>query len=262
MKRNLRIRLTVFLVGIFYTASFAQVLPQPETKTFGKLNTRQENNRGFMNCQANSIYGQEPFSEMIVGIPSAMFYGFGGTLAIENFPESVETITGITFWGAFTDNINNCIQEDPVTFNILFFNDDFIPDFIPAQVIELTLTGQLMMFDDIPVYRFDAMFPEPVNVSETPLFSIVQLFQMPDTPKDDRFTCVFYWLASDQGDLQSAAISLQFGEITDVIPLPVDLAFCLYQPGVYIPVKNWALWIGLLMMTTLLIFRFRSYSRS
>lgn len=257
MKKHVFSALMIALLILTESLSFAQYLPPKEIRKFGT--TQLLPSDGPLNqysCPVNSIYGQAPYLDTLVGLPSI---NIGDSLAIfilDNIPGSTTNASGITFWGLFADFDTICLQSDPVHFKIYFLRQ--VDTLVPNHIIDLTLTGQLVSGHEIPFYRFDGTFPYSIELPpEGTIISIVQYFEL--TPESDTNTCIFHWIPSTEGDSISVLLAVEFEEIVDAIPLEIDWAFCLKGGVVVIPLSDWAIVISIILILGFMIFRFRIY---
>jgi len=245
---------------ISYNDSMTQQLPPAKFKTLGSFTSQNRDDAyDFFSCPIESIYGQQPYTDYILGIPSIGFdtLDFFIAIAMDNMPEVNSIITGMTFWGAFQDTANSCIIDEPVHFKLLFLQLG-IDNFELVQQFDFYLTGELFMVDTLPVYRFNADFPAPVMVNDSMLISIAQWFSNEDMEETQEFPCFFFWLASVEGD-QHCLVFEGPGDLEEgFFVLPFDLAFCL-KKGVALPLSDYTLFIAMILILMLAVFRFRNY---
>jgi hypothetical protein len=251
--------LTFCMVLVFlYPASNpadAQTLPPLQLREFGKPSRAPAGNSGaFFQCNPTSLYGQRPFTQILAGIPCIVIDLIDAeTAAIDNYLNVDKPVTGITFWGTFHDMEDFCEPTMPISFRIRFYEigRNIIPD--PIHQVELVLSGQLYLLDTMLFYRFDATFPEPLNLPQEGLISILQVIDESDEP------CFFHWIVSEEGDQASVVYSMIFGEVQEMEMLPVDFAFCL-NAGHNIPIPKWVFVFSFLLILAATYIRYRRIS--
>ncbi len=254
MKKIYTIILASFLSVLATEDLGAQNLPSFQTREFGKLSpTPGLAESGFADCNQLSVFGQPPFLLSVTGFPSIILPDGTTFMAVDNYSGIINPVNGITFWGIFEDAAGGlAVPAAPMHFRIYFFGD-----FVGGDTIyraDLFLTAQSELVEGMPVCRFDATFPETVNLPAAGLVSVVNVFE----PGPDFFT--FYWIASFSGDMISSIYFLQFGQIVMADIAPFDWALCLDQAPVApppVPLSNWAVLIGVLLIMVTFIFRYR-----
>jgi hypothetical protein len=260
MKTYFLSSLLIISLLISYNDSMTQQLPPAKFKTLGSFTSQSRDDASdFFSCPIESIYGQQPYTDYIMGIPSVGFdtMDFFIAIAMDNMPEVNSVITGVTFWGAFQDTANYRIIDEPVHFK-LFFLQFGMENFEPVEQFDFYLTGELFMVDTLPLYRFNVDFPAPVMVNDSMLISVSQWFSNEDIDETEGFPGFFFWLASVEGD-QHCLVFEGSGDLDQgVLVLPFDLAFCL-KKGVALPLSDYALFIAMTLILTLAVFRFRHY---
>jgi len=247
--------LAVLLLVALSGSIAAQNLPTFGTKEFGKLTPSASiTDYGIFDCSSQSIYGQPPFLMQITGFPSIVIPDGPTYMAVDNFTGIQNPVAGITFWGLFQDGTGDyALPPGPVHFRIYFFGDFINGDTLYRA--DLYLTAQVQLEQGIPLCRFDAVFPTTVSLPQDGLISVVHVIE----PDPEFFA--FYWIASMSGDMMSSIYLIQYGQILDSQMVPLDWAFCLNQGSVIpLPLNNWAIFIGVLLIIATLIFRYRKYS--
>jgi hypothetical protein len=256
MKILVNFCLSVLILLVPISQSFSQQMPKAETVTLGQCTEYQrESSSNFFFCPPESVYGQPPVTEMIMGLPSVSLEGYASTIMIDNMPGFEGEITGITFWGAFQDTSGTVTMESPVRFKVLFIiESEGVIDTL--RVFDLLLTGELFMADTTPVYRFDGFFPNSLYITENVLISVVQILEIDE--EMETFPFIFMWLLSMDGDQQCLAVETDYEGNSEGFPLPADLAFCL-KKGVSIPLSDCTLYIVMALILVFAVFRFRYY---
>jgi len=249
--KKICIIITVLFIVTSSISIIAQQFPPAEMKELGKLSPNASlTGNSFFDCNQNCVYGQAPAPGLFV-LPSVMDDYGNGIIAMDNFAGIQGSVTGITFWGVFLGDEDSLVTiNTPVHFRIS------IVDILTFEMIEFTdlyLNGQLALFDTIPIYRFDAIFPGAVNLPPEGIVSVAQIIE----PGSELF--LFYWVVSMEGDLSSLLILMEDYEIEDGAPFPMDLSFCLNK-GAVIPLSNWAVFIGILLIIMVFFIRYRKYS--
>jgi hypothetical protein len=170
-------------------------------------------------------------------------------MLVDNYTNGGTAVSGITFWGMFQIE-GICFPSQPVLFRVCFYEGSFAN--APIYQYDLSLTGELIDLGGMPIFRFDGTFPEPADLPSEGFISVQQIVDPFQPP------CFFYWLASMEGDFSSTLVFIEGGEIVNSSPLPFDWSFCLYEAPA-VPLANWALMIGVLLIFVTLVIRFRKY---
>lgn len=250
MRNYMILFLSLVIASTITINSGAQNLPPAEVKELGSFQQQQlDNGGGSLECGPNVIYGQTPsLSPLFVG-PSFLLPGNNGNMLVDNFINAGSAVSGVTFWGMFQSE-GFCLPAQPLLFKIGFYEAGDLNN--PIYQYDLSLTGELIDLGGFPIFRFEGTFPEPANLPEAGQVSIqhiVDPFQPP---------CFFYWLGSIDGDMSSLLLLIENGEIVAGGPIPYDWSFCLYEARV-IPLANWAVMIGIMLILVTLFIRFRRY---
>jgi hypothetical protein len=255
MKKICTFTLAIILTVLAAADLGAQNLPSFETKDFGKWTSGAAmNSVGFGDCSLQSLFGQPPYLLGITGFPSATFPDGTTFMVVDNFSGIANPVAGVTFWGIFQNGLGEVVvPAAPMHFRIYFFGD-----FVGGDTLyraDLYLTAQSELTGGMPVCRFDASFPAPVNLPANGYFSVIQVIE----PGPDFFS--FYWIASMNGDMMSTVYLIQFGMIINSDLVPFDWAFCMNQDlAQEVPLYNWAVIIGLLLIMVTFFIRYRKYS--
>ena len=94
--------------------------------------------------------------------------------------------------------------------------------------------------------RYDVTFPSSVSLA-TGWVSIVKV-----NPGSD---CIFAWLNTQSGDSRFGYN--QYGASINYVTSFQDLSFCLTGSTSSVPLSNWALAIGLLLISGFIVVRYR-----
>jgi len=215
----------LFAIGMFAT-----------TISFGQIQD---------DCGPNSI-----FSQSLLDPPHAYTSDEAGNIQMEDFEGLTTDISGMTFWGFMWDGSGDCYTSGSQDFEIKFFQDDAgstVGALVATFNVTLTpiVTG-LFYTNGASILRYEVVFPSTVALTDG-WFSVVK-----QNPTSD--ICKFYYLDTSGGDNHSAYILS--GTPNDVHYSPNNRAFCLSGTS-SVPVSNWALVIGLLLMIGFIVFRFR-----
>ena len=185
-----------------------------------------------LTCPDGSVYSQLP-DGLNAWSSDGGFYFMDNIIVAPGGP-----VTSITFWMLEATPFN------PLNVDIHFrHNAGGVPGADIATYPGLLLpgipTGET--WAGYPVLAYTYTFPVPINLAAGDWMGIA------DYPDDFHH---HYWLTSSDGDN-----SCYF---TDGTVFPNDFAFCLGGSGVpQTPVSNWALIIGIILIGTFVIVRFR-----
>ncbi len=219
----------LFIIGLFATTfTFAQTV--------------------FDDCTAGSI-----FSQSLLNPPSAYSSDENGSIQLDDFSGLTEDIGGITFWGIMWDGSTDCYSAGPQDFEIKFFQNNAGAVGTLEETFNVTVTptstGQYFVNPSVTalIIRFDVIFPNAVSLTDG-WFSVVKA-----NPSGD--PCMFYHLNTTNGNGHSAYIlSSSPGTVNYTTN---NRSFCLAGYSPPIPLSNWALGIGLLLISGFIVIRFR-----
>lgn len=187
-------------------------------------------------CLDNSLYSQLPAPL------EAGWFADDGTSPSRVADDYTVTapFTTMRFWGV---NINACPPGALQTFTIKFYQRNTGDATIPGTEVNsfnLTAVPQPIYLLFGGDYQIDLTFP-PVTLLDG-WVSVTRI-----NPGDG---CTFLWLGNNTGNSASY--------IGSWVPSGGMLAFCLGGEGVpQTPVSNWALIIGVILIGTFVVFRFR-----
>lgn len=235
----------LFAIGLITTLSFGQDFEKSFSIGGDEVMVTSDRD-GELDCPVNSIFGQTPVSA------NNGFFSDKGTLynsqnIFENFSGLTGDIGGITFWGLMWEGAD-CYTPGSQDFEISFFQDNagtigtiIQPPF--TVTITPTETGSFLL--GASVLRYDINFPSSISLPSG-WFSVVKL-----NPGDD--DCTFAWINTTNGDNISA-----WNQMGGTYNTSIDnISFCLTSGAAAIPVSNWALGIGLLLISGFIVVRFR-----
>jgi hypothetical protein len=191
-------------------------------------------------CVPNSLYSQLP-APLATGWFADDGYGF--TRAADDY-----TVTGpfstMRFWGS---NYDGCPIGATQDFIIKFYQRNAGDPTIPgaeAYSFSLTAVPQPISLFYNPDYQIDVTFPSSVTLLDG-WVSVTRV-----NPNDQ---CVFIWYGSIGGNAASYYLPNNAWEIQGAA-----LAFCLGGGELpETPLSNWALIIGIILIGTFVIIRFR-----
>ncbi|MCF6170885.1 MAG: hypothetical protein L3J66_07915 [Bacteroidales bacterium] len=245
MKKNTFLNL--FLVSIFLSASlasFSQVTKKPVSIGEGETFISPDR-AGALDCPVNSIFSQPPVNF------SDAYYSDEGTLIgsqniFELFSGLTQNIGGITFWGVLYDG-TDCYTPGADTFEISFYNDNAgaIGALFQTFTIIVTPTVTGSIVTGSAVLRFDVTLPSSVALT-TGWVSVVK-----KNPTD--MACTFAWVNTTTGDNMSVWNNFggSYNYASD------NMSFCLTGAS-QIPLSNWPIILGIFLISTFLVIRYRS----
>jgi len=187
-------------------------------------------------CPGPSVYSQLPDDDNGVATTN-------GVLMYDNILTGpTGLVGGITFW------MLEVTVHNPLTVDIIFRHDD--GGGLPGDIFQAyysvalpgTNTGETS--NTFPVIEYTYIFPGPISVSAGDWVGIA------DYP-DDLGVFHHYWATASGGD----SYSILYPDMTNIYSY--DFAFCLASTNLVVPVSNWALVIGIVLITAFAIFRFR-----
>jgi hypothetical protein len=224
----------VLLMALSLLTATAQVKPM-YVKAPGSMNRDAE-----YGCLPNSLFSQLPSPFLGVWFGDNA-YDF--SVIADDFTVS-GPFTTMRFWG---NNYLGCPPGNTQAFTIKFYERNAGDPTIPGPEVNsfnLTVIPQPINFLFDSDYQVDVIFPSQVNL----LDGWVSISRF--NPGDG---CFFGWYGNNTGN------SASFYNVDQTwLPSEGMLAFCLGGEGVpETPVSNWALIIGVVLIGTFVIFRFR-----
>jgi len=195
-------------------------------------------------CGANSI-----FSQSLLNPPSAYSSDEAGNTQLDDFDGLTEDIAGMTYWGFMWDGSSDCYTSGSQDFEIKFFQDNAGSVGTLVETFNITITPTvtgLFYSNGASILRYDVTFPSTVSLSDG-WFSVIK--QNPSSNP-----CLFRFLNTTNGDDYSAFILPS--NPTTINYTTNNRAFCL-AGAPPIPVSNWALGIGLLLISGFIVVRLR-----
>ena len=222
----------LFTIGLFATWAFSQ-----ESSNLVSIGENENvSNRDVVDivCPGPSLYSQLPDGVNAYTATNDRVI-FDNILTAPNGP-----VNSITFWMAEITSYN------PLTVDIIFKHDNGsgIPGATFEQYLSVALTetntGELLL-GVYPVLEYTYVFPANITITTGDWVGI----ETYPTSSNHH-----YWMTSSDGD--GLVINMP-----DQSVIPIDLSFCLGgTPS--IPLSNWALVIGLLLISGFIVVRFRT----
>ncbi len=240
MKTITFLTLTTFL--FLSLSSIGQEAERPLSIGEGKLITSDRD--GELDCPANSIFSQSPVSSTNGYFSDEGTFG-GSQNEFDLFYGLTEDITGITFWGTMYDG-SDCYTPGPMDFEISFYQDNAgaIGSLVQTFVVTVTPseTGSLLVGTSL--LRFDVTLPSSISLASGWVSTVKQ--------NPGNAVCTFAWANTTTGDNSHA-----YNQYGGIYNYPDEnLSFCLTgNPPV--PISNWAIIIGIFLIGTFMIIRFR-----
>ena len=190
-------------------------------------------------CTGDAFFGQDPNTSS--GHTSDIKLNYR---VYDNFSGITSDIATIDWWGITSDyngSWNSC-TENPKSFEISFYQDAAGAPGALVYSFTVSVTGQStgQTLANYPINKYSADLPVAVTGLTNGWVSIY------GNPSG---SCSFLWEESDTGD----DIAYQNGSM-----IGTDLSFCLYEQQPSIPLSNWALAIGLLLISGFIVVRFRT----
>lgn len=205
------------------------------------------NNRTIgMLCPPNSIFGQAGDT------PTLAYFSDNGPLnnsqkMYDQFTGLVDDIEAIKFWGILW-NGGECYTGGPVSFEISFYNDNSGNIGTLEQSFSVTIPPTVtgLMVSGSSLLQFELNLPSPVSLSSG-WVSIVR-------KNPENSPCVFAWANTVSGDDAFGWNELDgsYAYITGD-----NLAFCLNADPLPIPISNWAILLGVLLIGIFMVVRYR-----
>ena len=190
-------------------------------------------------CTTNAFFGQDPNTSNAYTSDINNLYQ-----VYDNFTGISSDIVTIDWWGAtlLYNGVWSVCTENPKSFEISFFQDNAGAPGTLVYSFTVSVTGQAtgQTIAGFPIYKFSADLPVAVTGLTN---GWVSIFGAPAG------SCSFLWEESDTGD------NIAFQNASSI---GTDLSFCLYGETPSIPLSNWALVIGLLLISGFIVVRFRT----
>ena len=246
-----KIQLSILLlIGIFLSTSLASFSQETQTPaSIGEQGIIMPPNRaGEFDCPVNSIFSQPP-----VSWANAYFSDEGTTNHSQNifdlFSGLTENIAGITFWGILSDG-SGCYPGGPVDFDIAFYQDNAgsVGTLVQSFTISVTPTVTGSIFCGSQILKFDVTLPSSVSLSNG-WASVVR-------KNPGNLPCSFAWLNTTTGD-NSFAWNQSGGSYNYQTGTGYNASFCLTGSTAPVPLSNWAIYIGIFLIASFIVFRFR-----
>ena len=205
----------------------------------------------FETCPPTSFFGQNP---VLPDGPWAAYTSdanLGPYLCYENFSGLTQAIGVVHFWGLnlhFADGWFECNNENPMSFEIKFYQDNAgFPGALVAT-FNMSLTGDNtgLIYVYGPLYHYKAQLNSSVNLAKG--WISIQGTSVGDPD------CAFLWMNSQSGDALAYQQTLT-GELSN---LGTDLSLC-FEGGM-VPLSNWALILGAVLIGVFVFIRYRKLS--
>ena len=200
-------------------------------------------------CGANSI-----FDHSLLNPPSAYSSDENGNTQLDNFSGLTEDIGAMTFWGFMWDGSTDCYTAGAQDFEIEFFQDNAGTVGTLVETFNVTITPTSTALSYISpsitamILRYEITFPTTVSLADG-WFSVVK-----SNPGAD--PCIFYFVNTTNGDGLSAYILPSNPGVINYATN--NRSFCLAGEAQAVPISNWALVIGLLLISGFIVVRFRT----
>ncbi len=204
-------------------------------------------------CNSNSI-----FSQSLLNPPSAYTSDENGNTQLDNFYGLTDPIYSMTFWGIMWDGSSDCYAAGSQDFVINFYQNVGDPvngtvgSIVQTFNVTITPVATGMTYSNsytgvqAQILKYEITFPSTVSLAEG-WFSVVK-----KNPNSD--ACMFNFLNTTNGDGHSAYVlhgSSDYHYPTN------NRAFCLCNTPP-VPVSNWALAFGVLLILGFIIIRYRT----
>jgi len=234
----------LFTIGLISIFTFGQGSSKP-IGDYAVLVTSDRD--GELDCSGGSIYSQSPLNST-----QYLSSDEGGIqVMFENFSGLSDNIAGLSFWGILREvgPGTDCYSPGPQDFEIKFYQDNAGEIGTLVQTFSITVTpSETGSFLGIySLLRYDVTLPSSFSLA-TGWFSVVKL-------NPGASPCRFSWANTTTGD-NNVGWSTNGGTY---IYGPINLSFCLTTSlaAPPVPISNWALGIGLLLISGFIIIRFR-----
>jgi hypothetical protein len=198
---------------------------------------------GEYSCPENSVFSQTPSSTPYT------FFGEDNFTYSRIADDYVSTgpIGSMRFWGVNFAYGGGCTPGATIDFIIKFYGRNLVDPTIPGtEAASFTITATPVSFPlaEWPgwaTYQIDVNFPTGVTLTDG-WISITR------TNASDG--CQFGWMGTEPGTGNSESYSGNW------VSSGGNLAFCL-GPASVVPVSNWAIFAGLLLIGTFIVLRYR-----
>ncbi len=204
-------------------------------------------------CNSNSI-----FSQALLNPPSAYTSDENGNTQLDNFYGLTDEIYSMSFWGIMWDGSTDCYTPGPQDFVINFYSNVGDPvngsvgSLVETFDVTITPTATGMTYSNAytgvtaQILKYQISFPSTVSLAEG-WFSVVK-----KNPGSD--ACMFNFLNTTNGDGHSA---YKLHNSPDYHYPTNNRAFCLCKAPP-VPVSNWALAVGILLILGFILIRYRT----
>lgn len=236
------------MLATFLSTSLLSI--SQETK--GPLSTKEDGasvstNRAIeIQCPPNSVFGQ------VGDTPTLGYFSDNGTLnnsqkMYDHFSGIVDDIEGIKFWGILWSG-GECYTGGPVDFEISFYNDNAgaIGTLDQSFSVTITPTVTTWFVSGSSLLEFEFNLPSPVSLNSG-WVSVVR-------KNPGNSACVFAWANTSTGDE-----TFGWNELDGAYAYFTgdNLAFCLTGGPLPVPISNWAILLGILLIGISLLVRYR-----
>jgi hypothetical protein len=242
-------KLTLFLAmtGMFLSLSvisFSQDTKGPRSTGIGKI-LIMHGRAGELDCSVNSIFSQPPV-DMYNGYFSDESTAWSEQKLFENFYGLTSPIGGITFWGILF-NGGDCYSGGSDDFIVTFYQDNAgtVGTMVQSFSFSATpiVTGSILA--GAQLLKYDLTIPSNVSLAT----GWVMVYRL----NPGNTNCVFAWANTTTGDN-----NIGYNQLGgDINYFADNLAFCLTGPTESVPLSNWALIIGIGLILTFAVVRFR-----
>lgn len=205
-----------------------------------------------MLCPVGSLFSNLPYLNFGAGISDDQRC----FTCYDNFNNVSSPFNTIVFWGfdiTYTYDYVGCIPDAAKEFEIVFYQNNAgavgnpVATYLVTPLKEFCVTSSF--YDNAPLFKYEVSLDAPVDLSE----GWISIRAVGGT--DD---CWFAWDIASSGDQQ------MWQKCDDLFNYyALDLAFCLTNKDntfTTIPLANWALMIGILLIAFITVFRFRKVS--
>ena len=245
-----------FIAMVILVFQCATLLAQPDPVKISWEQFKEQgqntvtDNGDMLLCPDLSIWSQPPND------PNASWTAYTsdasmGLIVYDNFSGLIGPINEVRFWGinaSYDPSIGFivCDSEDPMTFNIRFLYDNggspgnSYADIYTASYRENTGVS----YAGFPLYKYTIHLGLPIELTSGWIY--IQGYSVGDPD------CKFLWMDSPVGD----NISFQVDPLGLINPLGNDLSIC-FGTSAEIPLSNWAIFIGIVLVLATVIIRFR-----
>ena len=198
-------------------------------------------------CPQTSIFSQPPHmpNDSWSAFTSDLFYPY---LVYENYGGVSDPIGIVHFWGLnliFNNGWSDCSTEDPMTFEIKFYQDNAgAPGTVVyTESLAISRDNTGLSYSGYPLYHYQANLSNPVNLAGGWISIQGTSLEEPN--------CVLLWMSSPVGD----------GFAWQLVPpntneIYYDLSLC-FEGYTMVPVAPWALILGLILIASVMLLRYR-----